>query len=65
VDGKAVCWGDNDHGQSTPPQAAFTSIGAGLQHTCGVTKDGSLLCWGDNEYRQCNCGESYWPPIGP
>ena len=62
VDGTAMCWGWNDHGQlgdftkSTRPSpvqvvglpSAVTSISAGRYHTCAVLEDSSLWCWGYN-----------------
>lgn len=58
--GRAYCWGENLRGQlgngttggATPsPQEVrgdltFTSLGPGVQHTCGVTADGEMYCWG-------------------
>jgi alpha-tubulin suppressor-like RCC1 family protein len=58
--GQAFCWGQNSFGElgkgstgdssSVPvPVSAgltFTSVSAGLNHTCGVTKGGQALCWG-------------------
>ena len=61
--GAAFCWGINVSGQlgigtttqrSTPTAVtmpsgfAFTSLGAGFAHTCGVTSAGATYCWGDN-----------------
>jgi alpha-tubulin suppressor-like RCC1 family protein len=60
--GAAWCWGDLNAGMrgtgepeganwSLEPNEvagglAFTSIGAGVSHTCGVTADGNVFCWG-------------------
>jgi len=43
--GSAMCSNGN-----TP--ATYTSIGAGLLHTCAVHSDGHLVCWGDNSFNQ-------------
>ena len=52
-DGFVVCWGDNDDGQSSPPQdGGFIFISSGGYHTCGLRDDGVAICWGDNEYGQ-------------
>ena len=59
ADGLVVCWGDNDHGQSTPPEGdTFASISSGSAHTCGLRADGSAVCWGRDDH-----GEST-PPEG-
>lgn len=60
--GAAWCWGDLNVGvrgtgmpegsnwSLDPNQVAggltFTSIGAGISHTCGSTADGAVFCWG-------------------
>ena len=49
VAGAVACWGDNEHGESTPPTGAFTSVNAGDYHTCGVRDTGAVACWGFNE----------------
>jgi len=42
--GKVFCWGDNDYGQCTPPEAdmEFTDISAGTHHSCGVQRNGKF-----------------------
>ncbi|MDE2903367.1 MAG: PQQ-dependent sugar dehydrogenase [Chloroflexota bacterium] len=32
-----------------PPDTAFAAIGAGAEHSCGLTLRGDLLCWGNND----------------
>ena len=60
--GAAWCWGDLNAGMRgtgqpeganwslQPNQVAggliFTSIGAGVSHTCGMTSEGTVFCWG-------------------
>lgn len=64
--GSLVCWGENrgfevsmehprrerlapvllDHGHS------YTSLSAGLGHTCGIDTNARLWCWGDNDHDQ-------------
>jgi len=60
--GAAWCWGDFNAGMrgSGRPEGAtwslepnrvanglaFTSIGAGVSHTCGSTAEGTVFCWG-------------------
>ncbi len=46
----AVCWGRNANERATPlGDAEFTAIGAGAEHSCGLTVDGDLVCWGKND----------------
>ena len=52
ADGTITCWGDNSHGQRTPPGGAFGQVSAGGQHTCGMKTDGTIACWGQNNYGQ-------------
>ena len=70
--GAAYCWGDNVFGQlgdgaatspwyrpSPAPVAGglrFTTLSAGVWHTCGVTTDGAAYCWGDNFFGQLGDG---------
>ena len=65
-DGRALCWGSNDAGQTgigsrapivqrpTPVygQHRFVSLTAGSRHTCGITIGGETLCWGANDKLQ-------------
>jgi alpha-tubulin suppressor-like RCC1 family protein len=64
-DGRAYCWGWNGRGQlgdgttsmRVKPVAVlggyrFRQIGAGYQHTCGVTTTNRVFCWGWNRYGQ-------------
>ena len=48
ADGKAICWGSNEFGQSAAPAGEFIDISAGWRQSCGVTADGSLACWGQD-----------------
>ena len=57
-DGAAICWGDDEDGQSTPPAGAFTSVSVGGRHACGVRSDGAVICWGDDGDGQAT------PPVG-
>ena len=69
--GHAYCWGSNEFGQlgigsadSGPymkPErvtgdVTFTTIAAGLSHTCGLTKDSAVFCWGANDSAQLGDG---------
>ena len=47
TDGGVVCWGDNTHGQASPPQdERFIAISSGYEHTCALGGDGGAVCWG-------------------
>ena len=50
--GEARCWGNNDNGQSTPPDGRFAAISPGLWHTCGLLENGEARCWGNNSVGQ-------------
>jgi alpha-tubulin suppressor-like RCC1 family protein len=47
ADHRAVCWGDDRYGQSTPPPGEFLSVAAGAMHSCGIRTDGTVACWGE------------------
>jgi len=50
-DGTLACWGDNWHGEATPPEGQFVSITTGNRHSCAVGVDGQIQCWG---YKKSN-----------
>ncbi|HEY6829977.1 MAG TPA: protein kinase [Gemmatimonadaceae bacterium] len=66
ADGRAFCWGGNDHGQvgnggtlrtAAPsvvsPDVRFSTIAAGLSHSCALARgSGVAWCWGDNDQGQ-------------
>jgi len=66
TDNVLYCWGHDDHGQigdgedtsiKTAPTkimeaTAWTSISAGFDHTCAISKAGELYCWGRNDSGQ-------------
>ena len=44
-----VCWGENDHGESTPADSVrAVSLAAGAFHTCAIDPAGAVVCWGDD-----------------
>lgn len=62
-DGRAFCWGDDQHGQRGDGPATSASVvpvsgGVGFQmlsadapggaHTCGISRQAHLFCWGRN-----------------
>ena len=67
AEGKAYCWGMNQHGQlgnnsttnsstpvavQMPAGVSFQSIAAGVFHTCALATTGHAYCWGANGYGQ-------------
>jgi alpha-tubulin suppressor-like RCC1 family protein len=69
--GAAFCWGFNDDGQlgnglvseefdenetRVSGGLTFTSLTAGVSHTCGVAADGKAYCWGLNNRGQLGNG---------
>ncbi len=58
TDQTIVCWGaedeDYDHGQTNPPDGAFTAVSAGRHHACGVRTSGAIACWGNNDNGQAD-----------
>ena len=77
-DGTAECWGNERFGKTrTPDQPAptpettrsgerlgqFTSVSAGIVHSCGVGADGSAICWGYNDWPRYFTGQAR-PPGG-
>ena len=44
--GTLYCWGDNDYGQTTPPEGTFTQVSSGYDYSCGLKLDNSVACWG-------------------
>lgn len=47
ADNTLVCWGDNEYGQTQPPNGAFLQVSAGIWFNCGLRTDYTIACWGD------------------
>jgi hypothetical protein len=45
-DGRALCWGTNTLGSTSPPATTFTDIAMGSLRGCGLRADGEAECWG-------------------
>jgi alpha-tubulin suppressor-like RCC1 family protein len=69
VSGALYCWGNNESGQlgdgttansSIPVRAVnafvFSSVNAGVRHTCAILGTEGAFCWGNNEYGQLGNG---------
>lgn len=68
--GNAFCWGSNGNNRlgtgtaetrDSVPRAvsgglSFVSIGAGVDHTCGLLANGDAYCWGGNDVGQLGDG---------
>ncbi len=50
----AVGWGENNHGQASPPNEKFVQVRSGYQHSAGLKADGTVRVWGLNDYQQHN-----------
>ena len=46
-DGSIACWGEDNQGESTPPEGSFTAISVGETFSCALDTAGALQCWGD------------------
>jgi alpha-tubulin suppressor-like RCC1 family protein len=69
--GALYCWGWNAYGQlgnntttsSTSPVLidsgnAYSAVGVGMYHSCGVRTSGALYCWGENADGQLGQGNT-------
>lgn len=56
-DGHLTAWGDNELGQSDPPEAleekAIAAVAVGAAHAMALTSEGAVHAWGDNRQGQC------------
>ena len=70
---RVLCWGDSANGKLgdgqtttdrtspylTTDSSAYSSVSAGIFHTCGIrANDSRVLCWGSGTYGQLGDGES-------
>lgn len=70
-EGRAFCWGQNNHGQlgvetlgesllpisvSMPSRFTFSFLTSGAYHNCGLTSSDQAYCWGYNLYGQLGNG---------
>ena len=45
-DGSVACWGEDNQGESTPPEGSFTAVAVGEYFSCALDTAGALQCWG-------------------
>ncbi len=47
VTGTIYCFGDPEHGKTTPPEGVFESVSSGDDGSCAIREeDGKIVCWG-------------------
>ena len=47
VTGTIYCFGDPEHGKTTPPEGEFKSVSSGEHGSCAIRKGGGrIVCWG-------------------
>ena len=70
--GAIYCWGNNHDGElgngttsyvnSSPIRisgdSSFIAVGAGYEHSCGLTTSGAAYCWGYNAHGELGTGDS-------
>lgn len=44
--GHVVCWGSDNHGQTTAPDGVFLQVSVGFSHSCAISIDETVKCWG-------------------
>ena len=49
TDHTITCWGDNTHGQATPPSGEFAAVAVEDTYSCAIRTDGTVTCWGENK----------------
>ena len=50
--GTLGCWGNNNHGQASPPTGRFHTVRSGEDFACALRLDNTIACWGSNYYDQ-------------
>ena len=48
ADQTIACWGDNTHGQASPPAGRFAAVAVGHTYSCALRTDKTVVCWGEN-----------------
>lgn len=80
ISGVVKCWGDgyegklgngdgSGQGQASPVTAdagtTYKKIGAGRNHTCGITSNDEIKCWGTNDHGQIGINSAVTPQVTP
>jgi len=53
--GSLLCWGQNLHGESSPPSGTYTQVSAAYTHTCAIrASDRGVVCWGQDRSGMLN-----------
>lgn len=73
TDGEVYCWGNGGNGRlgngqsenqtvpvraSLPADERFTSVSAGMTHSCAVSAGGAVYCWGENRNGRLGLGRT-------
>ena len=48
TDETLTCWGDNTHGQATPPAGKFSAVAVSDKYSCAIRVNQTVACWGDD-----------------
>ena len=48
ADQTIACWGDNTHGQASPPAGRFAAVAVESTYSCALRTDKTVVCWGEN-----------------
>ncbi|NBY46341.1 MAG: hypothetical protein EBQ56_00920, partial [Proteobacteria bacterium] len=62
--GNGAPWGSAQQSNISSP-TAFSSVDAGLMHTCGLSASGNIYCWGANDHGELGDGtmRDRWTPV--
>ena len=66
TNGALRCWGQNSHGQASPPPGIFKQVSSGAFLSCAISVDSKVKCWGQivgtpahRGFRQVSAGKSH------
>lgn len=58
-----ACWGDDTHGQATPPDGEFAAVAVGDSYSCALRTDGTAACWGDSAHGRTDAPEGTYTDL--
>lgn len=58
IRGALRCWGQDNHGQASPPPGIFKQVSSGALVSCAIGLDSKAKCWGAISEPQSNLGFS-------